>query len=227
MSVSIGIAVSADGAEAVDALIRDADGAMYTVKRDGGNGYELCDSSLRDAFARRRQIEDALRDATNSGELVLHYQPIMRARDEAVTGFEALLRWQRPDGTMLSPAEFIPIAEEIGAIVPIGGWVIEQACHKLATWSLDGIDEPTIAVNVSALQFAQGAVLHDVKRALARTGANPTRLAIEITESVLARESDQVASSSRPSANSAYGSPSTTSARDTPACHTSTGSRST
>jgi len=162
------------------------------VKRRGGNNCELYDAGLRATFARRREIEDALRDATATGELVLHYQPIIRMRDESVSGFEALLRWQRADGTLLEPAEFIPIAEETGTIVPIGAWVIEQACHKLAAWELDGIDDPSISINVSALQFRHDALLHDLKRALARSGAHPARLTLEITESLLVSENDHV-----------------------------------
>ncbi|MGQ0831600.1 MAG: putative bifunctional diguanylate cyclase/phosphodiesterase [Microthrixaceae bacterium] len=192
ITTSIGIAVCVDGTGSVDALVRDADAAMYEVKRRGGNSYELYDADLRATFARRREIEDALRDATATGELVLLYQPIVRARDETVSGFEALLRWQRSDGTLLEPAEFIRIAEETGTIVPIGTWVIEQACHKLAAWELDGIEDPTISINVSALQFRHETLLHDLKRALALSGAHPSRLTLEITESLLVSENDHV-----------------------------------
>lgn len=192
VTASIGLAVSADATTTTDALLRDADTAMYQVKRTGGNSYGLYDDHTRDVFKHRRDIEDALRDATETGELVLHYQPVIRPQDSTVASFEALLRWQRVDDTLLAPAEFISIAEETGAIVPIGAWVIETACHKLAAWTLDGITKPSISVNVSALQFRNGALLHDIKRALARTGADPTRLVLEITESVLVRDNDHV-----------------------------------
>ena len=165
---------------------------MYEVKRKGGNSYELYDAHLRDTFRHRRDIEDALRDATATGELVLHYQPVIDPSDTSVASFEALLRWQRVDDSLLPPAEFIGIAEETGAIVPIGAWVIETACHKLAAWTLDGITGPSISINVSALQFRNGVLLHDLKRALVRTGADPTRLVLEITESVLVRDNDHV-----------------------------------
>jgi EAL domain-containing protein (putative c-di-GMP-specific phosphodiesterase class I) len=192
VTASVGIAVSTDESTTTDALVRDADTAMYEVKRMGGNSYGLYDTHIREIFQHRREIEDALRDATATGELVLHYQPVVRPADSTVAGFEALLRWQRVDDTLLAPSEFISIAEETGAIVPIGAWVIETACHKLAAWALDGIKEPSLAINVSALQFRNGVLLHDIKRALARTGADPTRLVLEITESVLVRDNDKV-----------------------------------
>jgi diguanylate cyclase (GGDEF)-like protein len=193
VTASVGIALSGDGSHTVDTLIRNADTAMYATKRRGGNGCELYDRQLRDAFKHRRDLEDALRDALDAGELVLHYQPMVRPDDDTVSGFEALLRWRRPDGSLLQPAEFIPIAEETGLIVPIGAWVIEQACRKLAAWKLDGITDPTISVNVSASQFRHHALPYDVKRALAKTGADPTRLVLEIGESVFtANEDDAV-----------------------------------
>ena len=192
VTASVGIAVSVDGAGTVDQLVHDADTAMYDIKRNGGHGAELYDAGVRATFQHRREVEDALRDATATGELVLHYQPVIRPRDASVASFEALLRWQRVDDTLLAPSEFISIAEETGAIVPIGAWVIETACQKLAAWRLDGIDGPSISINVSALQFRNGALLHDLKRGLSRTGADPTRLILEITESVLVRDNDQV-----------------------------------
>jgi len=192
VTASVGIAINGEEACTVDTLVRDADTAMYEVKRRGGNSYALYDTRVGAAFQQRRELEHALRDATATGELVLHYHPVVRTHDTTIASFEALLRWRRVDDTLMAPAEFITIAEETGAIVPIGAWVIETACHKLAAWALDGIDEPTIAINVSGLQFRHGALLHDLKRALSRTGADPTRLTLEITESVLVAEHDDV-----------------------------------
>jgi diguanylate cyclase (GGDEF)-like protein len=192
VTASVGIAISDDGLGATDGLVRDADTAMYEVKRRGGNSFELYDARIRDTFQHRREIETALRDATATGELVLHYQPVVRPATDTVVSFEALLRWQRVNGTLLPPSEFISIAEETGAIVPIGSWVIDTVCHKLASWALDGIADTSVSLNVSALQFRNGALTHDLKRALARTGADPTRLILEITESVLVREDDHV-----------------------------------
>jgi diguanylate cyclase (GGDEF)-like protein len=193
VTISVGVAL-ATGEAVVDALIRSADAAMYVAKRAGGNGFEMYDAELRDGIRRRRDIEDALREATLRGEFALHYQPIVRPSDGSVAGFEALLRWQRADGTLIAPSDFIPIAEETGLIVPIGDWVIERACEQLQEWQRQGIDGPWIAINVSVLQLHHGALRHTLDRALARTGADPTRLVIELTESALVSEDEGEAS---------------------------------
>ena len=190
VTISIGIAVSRGEPIPVDALIRSADTAMYAAKRLGGNRFELYDAALRESFRRRREIEDALRGATLRGEMELHFQPVVRPTDGSVAGFEALLRWERADGTLIAPTDFIPIAEETGLIVPIGDWVIEQACDQLASWQRQGIDLPWISINVSVLQLQHGALGQTFERALARTGADPRRIVIELTESALVNEDD-------------------------------------
>ena len=190
VTISIGIAVSRGEPTPVDALIRSADTAMYAAKRLGGNRFELYDAALRETFRRRREIEDALREATLRGEMELHYQPVVRPTDGSVAGFEALLRWERADGTLIAPTDFIPIAEETGLIVPIGDWVIEQACDQLQAWQDQGIDAPWISINVSVLQFQHGALLQTFERAFARTGADPSRIVMELTESALVNEDD-------------------------------------
>jgi diguanylate cyclase (GGDEF)-like protein len=192
VTASVGIAVTSSGSNSVEALVRDADTAMYEAKRHGGNKFEVCDARIRESFTRRREIEEALRDATASDELLLEYQPIVDIGTGTVGSFEALLRWRRADGSFLQPAEFIPIAEDAGAIVGIGGWVIEQACARLSAWKLDGIDNPAISVNVSPVQFRNGELVHQIKRALARSGADSSRLIVEITESTLLRDGDEV-----------------------------------
>jgi len=121
----------------------------------------------------------------------LHFQPVVRPTDGSVAGFEALLRWERADGTLIAPTDFIPIAEETGLIVPIGDWVIEQACDQLASWQRQGIDLPWISINVSVLQLQHGALGQTFERALARTGADPRRIVIELTESALVNEDDE------------------------------------
>jgi diguanylate cyclase (GGDEF)-like protein len=193
LTASLGIATSSHGEGEVDALVQDADTAMYDIKRQGGNGYQLCDALTRGQYQQRRDFEDALRRASATGELTLHYQPTVRPQDNAVVNFEALVRWERPDGSFVLPGDFIPVAEETGAIVQIGTWVIDQACNQLANWALDGITEPSISINVSAHQFRNQTVVHDLTRALVRTGADPARLTIEITESALLRDQDHVA----------------------------------
>jgi len=190
VTVSIGVAVSGAESTEVDTLIRSADAAMYAAKRLGGNRFELYDSALREQLKRRREIEEALRSVTLPEELALHYQPVVRPTDGSVAGFEALLRWRRPDGTLITPDEFIPIAEETGLIVPIGDWVIEHACDQLHAWQQQGIDEPWISINVSVLQLRHGALLETFERAIARTGANPARIVLELTESALVGEDE-------------------------------------
>jgi diguanylate cyclase (GGDEF)-like protein len=190
VTISIGIAVSRGEPTPVDALIRSADAAMYAAKRLGGNRFELYDAALRESFRRRREIEDALREATLRGEMTLHYQPVVRTTDGSVAGFEALLRWERADGSLIAPTDFIPIAEETGLIVPIGDWVIERACDQLRAWQRQGIDVPWISINVSVLQLQHGALLQTFERAFARTGADPSRIVMELTESALVNEDD-------------------------------------
>lgn len=194
VTVSVGIAVANEQPTSVDALVRSADEAMYAAKRLGGNRSEVYGAELRKSLQQRREVEEALRDATLHGELRLHYQPVVRPDDGSVAGFEALLRWQRPDGTLIAPSDFVPIAEETGAIVPIGDWVIDRACEQLQAWNRSGIDVPWISINVSAQQLQHGALQQTLERALARTGADPTRLVIELTESALVTEDDADAS---------------------------------
>ena len=190
VTLSIGIAVTGTEPAAVDALIKSADAAMYAAKRRGGNRFELYDAKLRESLRERREIEDALRDATLRGDLVLHYQPVVRPDDGSVAGFEALLRWRRSDGTLIAPGDFIPIAEETGLIVAIGDWVINRACDQLQGWQRQGIDDAWISINVSALQLRHGALRQSFDRAIARTGADPGRIVIELTESALISEDD-------------------------------------
>jgi EAL domain-containing protein (putative c-di-GMP-specific phosphodiesterase class I) len=190
VTASVGIAVSDGEPIEVDVLIRSADEAMYAAKRAGGNRCELYDAELREKLHRRREIEEALRSATLRDELALWFQPVVRPTDGSVAGFEALLRWERADGTLITPDDFIPIAEETGLIVPIGDWVIERACEQLHAWHVDGIDDPWISINVSVLQLQHGALLATFERAVARTGADPSRIVMELTESALVSEDD-------------------------------------
>jgi diguanylate cyclase len=189
ITTSIGIAFSTVG-DTGDDLISSADAAMYAAKRDGGDRYEVYDETLRGALTRRRDTERALRHALARDELVLLYQPIVRARDSTVVAVEALLRWRRDGGPLVSPDEFIGLAEETGLIVSFGEWVIESACAQLAEWEQDGCDV-SVSVNVSALQLQHGGLEEAVRRALALTGANPRRLVLEVTESVLVHDDDQ------------------------------------
>jgi diguanylate cyclase (GGDEF)-like protein/PAS domain S-box-containing protein len=180
IGVSIGIALSPDDGVTSEALIRNADLALYAAK-DGGRGrHHFYAPDLHSDAEERRQLEHDLRDALSSGGLELHYQPVVHTTTEKITGFEALLRWHHPTLGPLSPAKFIPIAEEAGLIAPIGEWALRTACQDLASWP----ETVRVAVNVSPLQFANPSLPAIVTNALAAAQVNPDRLELEITESV-------------------------------------------
>jgi diguanylate cyclase (GGDEF)-like protein/PAS domain S-box-containing protein len=180
IGASIGIARSPDDGVTSEALIRNADLALYAAK-DGGRGrHHFYAPDLHTDAEERRQLEHDLRDALSRGGLELHYQPVVHTTTEKITGFEALLRWNHPTLGALSPAKFIPIAEEAGLIAPIGEWALRTACQDLASWP----EEVRVAVNVSPLQFANPALPAIVTNALAVAQVNPARLELEITESV-------------------------------------------
>ncbi|MEO6718660.1 MAG: EAL domain-containing protein [Novosphingobium sp.] len=180
IGVSIGIAVSPDDGVTSEALIRNADLALYAAK-DGGRGrHHFYAADLHSDAEERRELEQDLRDALASGGLELHYQPVVHTTTEKITGFEALLRWNHPVHGALSPSKFIPVAEETGLIAPIGEWALRTACHDLAKWP----ESVRVAVNVSPLQFANPALPAIVTSALASAQIDPARLELEITESV-------------------------------------------
>ncbi len=180
IGVSIGIAVGpGDGANA-DALLKSADLALYRAKTDGRGVLRFFEQALDEAARARRELELDLREAVNHGHFTLAFQPIFDLKADRIGGFEALLRWQHPTRGWLSPVEFIPVAEETGLIVPIGEWVMREACRTATHWP----EHVRIAVNVSALQFRSPGFQAVILQALAATGLDPRRLEVEITESV-------------------------------------------
>lgn len=184
-SASIGATLFSVQESSIDELLKQADLAMYTSKDSGRNTFRFFDRSMQSVMAERSALESDLRRALAASEFVLYFQPQVD-RNGKVSGCEALVRWQHPDKGLLTPAGFIPMAEESGLILPLGAWVLEQACEQLATWSR----QPTyskliIAVNVSAKQMRQSQFVADVVATLERTGANPSLLKLELTESVL------------------------------------------
>jgi len=186
IGVSIGIAMAPENGVTSEALIRNADLALYAAK-DGGRGrHHFYAADLHSDAEERRQLEQDLRDAIASGGLTLAYQPVVSTTTEKVTGFEALLRWDHPKRGPLSPAKFIPIAEETGLIAPIGEWALRTACRDMASWP----GNVRVAVNVSPLQFANPALPSIVTSALAAAQVAPDRLELEITESVFLNDSD-------------------------------------
>jgi diguanylate cyclase (GGDEF)-like protein len=188
-SASLGVAV-ADGCDpTVDAetMIRDADTAMYQAKDSGRNAVAVFNTSIRDLVTERLALEQQLRHALERGELRVEFQPIVRCPSNRIERFEALLRWTHPVLGELSPAKFIPVAEDTGLIVPIGAWVLQEACRQLAAWRRDipGAGNVSVAVNLSARQLRDDDLLRTVEAALGDNGLPGDTLCLELTESLL------------------------------------------
>ncbi|MBN2970601.1 EAL domain-containing protein [Roseomonas aeriglobus] len=181
---SIGIAVAPDDGTDGDSLVRNADLALYSAKGDGRGMHRFFREEMLDEARNRKQLEDDLRQALVGDQLHLVYQPIVATADERITGYETLLRWNHPVRGAISPAEFVPIAEECGMIETIGTWVLRQACADAAQWPGD----TRVAVNISPIQFANPALPSIVTSALATSGIAAARLELEITESVFVNE---------------------------------------
>jgi diguanylate cyclase (GGDEF)-like protein len=187
IGTSIGIAVAPFDGDTPEILLRNADLALYRSKGDGRGTMRYFEPTMDERAQARRALETDLREALAQGQLHLEYQPQVRLRDGTVSGIEALLRWRHPVRGAVSPAEFVPLAEETGLIVPIGRWVLEQACRDAMRWPPD----VRLCVNVSAVQFRKGTLLVDVARALGDSGLPAGRLELEITESVMIRDTSQ------------------------------------
>jgi predicted signal transduction protein with EAL and GGDEF domain len=178
---TIGIAFAPEDGDDPDRLLKNADMALYRAKGAGRGTHSFFEPSMDANMQARRRVEMGLRRALAHDEFELHYQPVVNLRDNAITGFEALLRWNDPQRGLISPAEFIPVAEDTGLIIPIGDWVIRHACAEAATWPGD----LTVAVNLSPAQFRGHRLTHVVFAALAEARLPARRLELEITESVL------------------------------------------
>ncbi|MES2197796.1 MAG: EAL domain-containing protein [Pseudomonadota bacterium] len=181
IGASIGIAVGPGDGLIPDKLLRNADLALYRAKGDGRGTFRFFEPAMDHLMQTRRIMERDLRKALPAGEFELYYQPVVNLASNEVSGFEALIRWNHPQHGLVSPASFIPLAEEIGFIVPMGEWVIREACATAAAWP----DDLHVAVNISAVQFRNPGLMQIIVGALAGSGLHPTRLEIEITESVL------------------------------------------
>jgi diguanylate cyclase len=187
-TISVGIAIHPGPAGAtVDQLLTAADVSMYRAKKIGRNNYQIFDPTMLEATTERLRLESDLHSALKKGELLLHYQPQIDARKGRVIGVEALVRWKHPKHGMVAPAEFIPIAEDIGLIVPIGDWVLETAAAQSRLWKDAGLDL-RVAVNISPAQFRLGQLGRRVAEVLAATGLEPRSLELELTESMLVED---------------------------------------
>ncbi|PZM15054.1 EAL domain-containing protein [Rhizobium tubonense] len=186
IGVSIGIATAPDDGDAADVLLRHADTALYRAKSSGRSTYCFFEPAMDANIQVRRKLEVDLRHALVARQFEIYYQPQVDTATEQIIGFEALLRWNHPERGLVSPDEFIPLAEETGLIVPIGEWVLRQACKDAAHWPAP----ISIAVNLSPLQFRSQTLAHTVVSALTESGLSASRLELEITESVLLTNSE-------------------------------------
>ena len=185
--VSAGVSFSLDDSVDSSTLLRNADLALYKAKTDGRGICRVYEPQMSLQIMLRREVERDLRQALAKDQLVIHYQPLMELERGVEVGFEALLRWNHPQKGMISPADFIPIAESSGMIVPIGNWVLEQSCKLAATLQKN----LSVAVNISPAQFKSGKLVDVVSAALRKYGLAPHRLELEITESLLLEKSSE------------------------------------
>jgi diguanylate cyclase (GGDEF)-like protein len=188
--VSTGIAVFPDDGEDTEVLVRNADTAMYHAKAEGRNNFQFYGEYMNVAAQRQLRIASDLRQAVGSEELTLHYQPVRDAIGGGLTAVEALLSWTRPGEDSVSPDEFIPIAEDMGLIIPLGDWVLHSACRQGQAWQNAGFPTLRIAVNVSARQLQEPNWAERVARILAETGLSPAYLDLELTESAIMKNDE-------------------------------------
>jgi diguanylate cyclase (GGDEF)-like protein/PAS domain S-box-containing protein len=194
ITTSIGVSVYPDDGLDAETLIKNADIAMYQAKENGRQSYQFFTPAMNVRAVERQSIEESLRRALERREFVLHYQPKINLRTGAITGAEALIRWMHPTRGSVSPAQFIPVAEDCGLILPIGTWVLREACKQARTWADAGLPLTTMAVNVSAKEFRGENFLEGMFAILRETGLDPRCLELEVTESVLMKHAGSTVS---------------------------------
>jgi diguanylate cyclase (GGDEF)-like protein len=193
VTCSCGVAIFPHDGEDALTLIKHADTAMYRAKNGGRNTFCIYDTQMSEAAAAQLSMRHELRDAIDDGQFLLHYQPVLEMPSRRVVGAEALVRWQHPRRGMVAPNDFIPLAETTGLILPLGEWILESACSQLAHWATQAdMAHLNVSVNLSALQFRHTDFVNNVATILKWTGANPQRLKLEITESLLVSDVDEV-----------------------------------
>jgi diguanylate cyclase (GGDEF)-like protein len=191
ISISVGIALNNSCAESPEQYLQNADTALYHAKAKGKAGYEIFDAQMHTEAVNRLQMETDLRRAIERQELEVYYQPIVEIDSQQIKGFEALLRWHHPTLGMVSPVEFIPVAEETGLIIKLGWWALRQACQQMKIWQQQqGCQSMAISVNLSCKQFLQSDLLEQIECALNETGLEPQYLKLEITESLFISHSE-------------------------------------
>ena len=190
MTASIGVSIYPDDGADAETLIKNADTAMYHAKEHGRHSFQFFKPEMNVRAVERQSIEEDLRCAIERNEFTLHYQPKINLTTRTITGAEALLRWTHPPRGSVSPAQFIPIAEDSGLIVPIGAWVVREACRQAQSWVAAGLPIGSIAVNVSALEFRNEDFLESLFATLKETGLDPKALELEVTESALMKNAE-------------------------------------
>ncbi|WP_134686062.1 bifunctional diguanylate cyclase/phosphodiesterase [Brevibacillus migulae] len=173
-------------------LVKHADIAMYQAKEAGKNNVQMFAASMKQQYKRKMELEKELRNAIEEGQFALVYQPKLQLQSEKIIGMEALVRWDHPEKGRISPAEFIPLAEETGLIVPLGKWVLNQACWQNKQWQEQGFAPLVVSVNVSGIQFTQSDLVDTVREVLQETGMDASLLELEITETVLMKEIEKM-----------------------------------
>ena len=194
LMASIGLSTYPEDGQDAEILLKNADTAMYQAKKRGHNNYEFFNQDMNARTIERQSIEADLRGAIERQEFVLHYQPKINLQTEKITGAEALIRWLHPNRGLVSPLQFIPIAEESGLILPIGQWVLREACRQARAWQDVGLPAIPVAVNVSSLEFRSKDFLKNVQAILGDTRLEPRYLELELTESVLMQDAESTAS---------------------------------
>jgi diguanylate cyclase (GGDEF)-like protein len=193
VTTSIGISVYPDDGLDADTLIKNADTAMYHAKETGRRSYQFFAPEMNARAVERQSVEDGLRQALDKRQFALHYQPKMDLRTGAISGVEALIRWAHPTRGSVPPALFLPIAEECGLILPIGNWVLREACRQAKAWIDAGLPAVPIAVNLSAVEFRDERFIPALFAILAQTGLDPKLLELELTEGILMRDVESTA----------------------------------
>jgi diguanylate cyclase (GGDEF)-like protein/PAS domain S-box-containing protein len=194
VTASIGVSVYPDDGQDAETLIKNADTAMYQAKENGRQSYQFFKPAMNVRAVERQSIEENLRRALERQEFALHYQPKINLRTGEISGAEALLRWMHPVRGPVSPAQFIPVAEDCGLILPIGQWVLREACKQARAWADAGLPLATMAVNISSMEFREDNFIESVFTTLSETGLDPKSLELELTESVLMKRAESAAS---------------------------------
>jgi diguanylate cyclase (GGDEF)-like protein/PAS domain S-box-containing protein len=194
VTTSIGLSVYPDDGLDAETLIKNADTAMYQAKENGRQSYQFFKPAMNVRAVERQSIEESLRRALERNEFTLHYQPKINLKSGEITGAEALIRWTHPTRGLISPGQFIPIAEDCGLILPIGQWVLREACKQARDWFDQGLPLGRMAVNISSMEFREDNCLENIFAILRETGLDPSSLELELTESVLMKRAESAAS---------------------------------